>query len=138
MAIFGVFFDYRKFNRRAWLFCALMFVIGVFFMGISSIAYDYYEDDYSILSIIDFYSYTSLQFIMCTPSTLLYIVLMRTLHERLVVLNSLLRFDVSSTQFYRLNHEWYQRFSESQWAVEKRIQLTPSNLLDTNTASWLT
>lgn len=88
----GVFFDYQKENRFNRLFATVMALMIFPFLALSSNTYSYYEPDYSLYCLFDFYGGGFFQAIVSTTPLILYVVFLRNLHERFVALNGILRF----------------------------------------------
>lgn len=90
---FGIHFDYKRENRRAWLYCTTISVSTVFWMVASfDSTFNYFMDSYSILNIIEYISSSLHQNYTLTAPTLNYIVLLCNLQKRYAVLNQLLRY----------------------------------------------
>lgn len=71
-------------------------IMIVIFMGLSSFTYSYYENDYSVISLIDFYEWEFLECTIPTAPLILYVVLLCNLKNRFAVLNNILRYELSS------------------------------------------
>lgn len=90
MAEFGVYFNYKKDNICAFLYCVMITIIIIFFMTASAFLYEFYQGDkisleYYLMGEVLVISAQTLPF-------LTYVILLKSLHERYVAVNTLLRF----------------------------------------------
>lgn len=91
----GIHFNYKRDNRHGWLLCAAMITVTLSLMAASSMVYRYYETDYAILSLIDFFGIEILQVFVLNLPVLSCTILLRSLQKRFNVLNCLLRFTIT-------------------------------------------
>lgn len=87
---FGVSFNYKKDNLCIWLYCIIIIVMSMFFMATSSIFYEYYKGEKISLKYY-LMGETLIISAQCLPF-LMYVILLKSLHVRLVTVNTLLRF----------------------------------------------
>lgn len=91
MADRGVHFEYEKDIRRNWIYSTLLVIMILLFVGASSVTYTNYENDYSVISLLDFYGSSFFPSTIATAPLVFYLILLCNLHKRFVALNSLLR-----------------------------------------------
>lgn len=97
MARFGIYFDYKMANRHAWLYGALIVVIGLILLTATCHnTLEYYMDSYSLLNLTKFITSSLHQNQMLGAPLLTYIYLMRNLRKRYATLNQLLRYSIYS------------------------------------------
>lgn len=87
----GVQFNYKKEFRYNWIHCPIVSLMILAKLGHSSTTYSYYEEDYSLICLMDLYGGAFLENITALIPLSFYIVLLRNLQERFAVLNTHLR-----------------------------------------------
>lgn len=90
MSKFGVNFNYKRDYRRTWLYftiVVLMILILLFFL-----VFDVFVSRAELLSTLDGFCFNFLYFVVWIPDVISFIIFIRSLYERFVTLNTLLRF----------------------------------------------
>lgn len=90
----GVQFNYKKEFRYNCLHCLVVTLIIFAMLGQSSMDYSYYEEDYSLICLMDWYGGDFLENTSIFIPLSFYFILLRNLQERFAVLNVYLRFQL--------------------------------------------
>lgn len=106
MLAFGVQFHYEKERRRSWLLCAVFVMVGSILMTIAAFSFFVYKSENFIFTLVKILAPRILCMFALNLPIILSTVLLRSLHERFVALNNILRFelfiDTQNCKIFRL------------------------------------